>query len=472
MKERAGRLLGVLRVVWPWALIAVVALLAWEELKGVDLARVRELVHGTRPGALALVGAATALNFAIAGFYDVFALGARSEPPATTARWKNGVLSFAWSNFLTIGPLAGPALRLWLYKPTGASRGSIARGIGRIAAAFVISLALFLGAAVVPLPSGLDGVAARAALAAILCGAAAAIASRGRRTAWLPLAAIAWADWMSGWLVFDLAVRSQLPDVVPLDTFSTFVLGQLVGVASFIPGGLGSADLVWGTRLSAAAGASDHVTAALVLYRAIYYAAPFAVAGLVLAGRALATKRKTAKVVRTGLASYTSVCGALLLVSAASPALTARVQALESAVPLALVELSHAASVVLGFLLLVLSRGLARGYRSSHRLAIALFLAAALTTFLKGLDYEEALLALAAAGLLVVFRSAFSRSGRLHPSLEFVVSAGVAAVIVFAAVGIGSYDAWPGVPEAFARFEFMAHAERFVRGLVVLAASG
>jgi phosphatidylglycerol lysyltransferase len=472
MKERAGRLLGVLRVAWPWALLAVVALLAWEELKEVDLARVRTLVHDTRPGALLLIVVATAVNVAIAGFYDVFAMGPRSEPPPAVTRWKHGALSFTWSNFLTIGPLAGPALRLWLYRPTGATRGRVARGIARIAGAFVTSLALFLLSAIVPLPPALHGVGPRAVLAALLCAGAAAIASRRRRTAWLPLAAVAWADWMSAWLVFDVAMRSQVAEVGASDTFSTFVLGQVVGVASFIPGGLGSADLVWATRLSAAAGARDQVTAALVLYRAIYYAVPFAVAGLVLAGRALATKQKTAKVVRTGLASYTFLCGAVLLVSAASPALTARAQALESAVPLAIVELSHVASIVLGFLLLVLSRGLARGYRSSHRLAIALFLAAALATFLKGLDYEEALLALAAAGLLVLFRTAFGREGRLHPSLEFVVSAGVAAVIVFAAVGIGSYEAWPGVPEAFQKFEVMAHAERFVRGLVVLAASG
>jgi phosphatidylglycerol lysyltransferase len=468
----AARLLGVLRVAWPWALLAVVALFGWKELKEVDLARVRELVHETRPGSLLVIVLATGLNLVIAGSYDVVAMGSRSEPPPSAERWRNGALAFAWSNFLTIGPLAGPALRLWLYRPTGASRDRIARGIGRIVAAFATSLALFLAAAFVPLPAGIDGLAARGLLGAALCAATAALIGGRRRTAWLPLAAIAWADWMSGWLVFDLAVRSQVPAIERLETFSTFVLGQAVGVASFVPGGLGSADLVWGTRLATAAGARDHVTAALVLYRAIYYAAPFVAAGLVLAGRALAAKRKTARLVRTGLASYTFVCGIVLLVSAASPALTARAHALASAVPLAIVELSHAASVVLGFLLLVLSRGLARGYRSSHRLAIALFLGAALATFLKGLDYEEALLALAAAGLLVAARAAFRREGRLHPSLEFVVSAGVAAVIVFAAVGIGSYESWPGLPEAFRRFDLMAHAERFVRGLVLLAASG
>jgi phosphatidylglycerol lysyltransferase len=34
---------------------------------------------------------------------------------------------------------------------------------------------------------------------------------------------------------------------------------------------------------------------------------------------------------------------------------------------------------------------------------------------------------------------------------------------------LGSYDAWPDVPTAFSRFAFLAHEERFVRGLVVLA---
>jgi phosphatidylglycerol lysyltransferase len=469
-----NRLLGALRVAWPWLLLAAVGVLAWTQLKEVDLGRVRELVHETPAAALLIVMAATAANVVIAGFYDVVALGTRSETPAPGVRWRIGALSFAWSNFLTIGPLAGPALRLWLYAPTGAPRGRVARALARIAAGFSASLALFGIAAFAPLPPSLDRLAVRAALAAGLCALAAFAAARaGRRPGpWLPLAAVAWADWMSGWLVFDLSVRSQLPGIARLDTLSTFVLGQLVGLASFIPGGLGSADLVWGSRLSGGAGAHDHVTAALVLYRVIYYVFPFAVAGLVLAGRAVAGKRKTSAVARTALATYTFGCGAVLLISAASPSLTVRSELLESAVPLAVVELSHAVSVVLGFLLLVLSRGLARGYRSSQRLAIALFVAAALTTFLKGLDYEEALLALAAAALLVVFRGAFSRAGRLHPSLEFLAAAGVGAVLVFAAVGIGSYDAWPGLTASFGRFEFVAHAERFVRGLVVLVSSG
>src|SRR5207247_2120361 len=133
------------------------------------------------------------------------------------------------------------------------------------------------------------------------------------------------------------------------------------------------------------------------------------------------------------LASYAFLCGAVLLASAASPALRERSLLLEKTLPLSLVEVSHGSSVVLGFMMILISRGLARGYRSSLRLSIGIFLAAAITTFLKGLDYEEAILALIAAMLLIVFRSAFTRDGRLHPSIEFVVSVGLAAVLLFAA---------------------------------------
>jgi phosphatidylglycerol lysyltransferase len=222
--------------------------------------------------------------------------------------------------------------------------------------------------------------------------------------------------------------------------------------------------------LSAIAGNHDSIAAALVLYRSIYYVLPFLFASLVLAGRLVSAGRRTALAVRTGLASYTFLCGAVLLASAASPSLADRSKLLQETVPLILVEISHGTSIALGFLLIVMSRGLARGYRSSHRITVALFLAAALTTFLKGLDYEEAMLALAAVVLLLIFRAVFEREGRLHPSLEFVASAGLAAVLLFSAVGLGSYDAWPGLPAAFSRFAFLSHEERFVRGLVVLAA--
>jgi len=180
------------------------------------------------------------------------------------------------------------------------------------------------------------------------------------------------------------------------------------------------------------------------------------------------TGRRTGAFLRTAVASYTFFCGAILLASAASPALTERADFLRRTVPLAIVEVSHGVSIMLGFLLLVISRGLARGYRSSHRVALGLFLAGALTTFLKGLDFEEALLSLVAVAMLLIIHRAFHRSGRLQPPAEFLFSVGAFAIVLFTAVGYGSLPALPGISAAFSHFGHLAHGAMFLRGLLAL----
>jgi phosphatidylglycerol lysyltransferase len=477
---RAIRALPALRVLWPWLLLAVVAVFGWRELRQVDLLAVRGLLRATDAAVVALLVAATAVNLAIAGFYDVAALGERSLPPPPARRWSVGVVAFAWSNFLTVGPLAGPALRLWLYGPLGVSTERARRALLSILAAFTTGLCLWCGVVMLPLPLVVAGPVARFVLAASLSAVVAVLAARvnlfwgpeapgARLKTALALAAVAAFDWLVAWAVFHVAVRSQVEGIDAFASMKIFFVGQLVGLVSLVPGGFGSADVVWGARLATLTGNHDRIAAALLLYRFVYYAIPFLFASVVLAGKLVSTGRRTATAVRTALASYAFFCGAVLLASAASPSLADRSKLLQETVPLALVELSHGASILLGFVLILISRGLARGYRSSHRLSVAIFLAAALTTFTKGLDYEEALLALGAAVLLILFRAGFTRDGRLHPSVEFVVSAGLAAILLFGAVGLGSYDAWPDLGTAFSRFAFLAHEERFVRGLVVLA---
>jgi phosphatidylglycerol lysyltransferase len=477
---RAIRALSALRVLWPWLLLTIVAVFGWRELRQVDFVTVRGLLRTTDAFVVALLVAATAANLALAGFYDVAALGERSLPPPPAARWSVGVVAFAWSNFLTVGPLAGPALRLWLYGPLGVSTARARRSLVSILAAFTTGLCLWCCVVTLPLPLVLGGPLERFVLAAALGAAAAFLATRvnvlwGRETSGsrlktaLALTAVGVLDWLLAWVVFQVAVRSQVEGIDTLTSMKIFFVGQLVGLISLVPGGFGSADVVWGARLATLTGNHDRIAAALLLYRAVYYALPFLFASLVFAGRLVSTGRRTASAVRTVLASYAFFCGAVLLASAASPSLADRSKLLQETVPLALVEISHGASILLGFILILISRGLARGYRSSHRLSVAIFLAAALTTFIKGFDYEEALLALGAAVLLILFRGGFTREGRLHPSVEFVVSAGLVAVLLFGAVGLGSYDAWPDLGTAFSRFAFLAHEERFVRGLVVLA---
>src|SRR5262249_18306761 len=138
-------------------------------------------------------------------------------------------------------------------------------------------------------------------------------------------------------------------------SLSSFFIGQLIGLATFVPGGLGSADAFWLVTLGSTAG-HDHVLAALLLYPCIYYVFPWAFATRALAGRLVRTGRRTGAFLRAAIAAYIFLCGAVLLASAATPALAARIGFLKRWAPLAVVEVSHGVSVVLGFLLLVISR--------------------------------------------------------------------------------------------------------------------
>jgi len=475
-------ILARLQPFWPWIVLAALSWLGWHELRQIELATVRSIIHETDPDLILTLLAATCLNLIVFGLYDVAALGSTSRSPRPGARWSVGVVSFAWSNFLTVGPLAGPALRLWLYKPLGVDSLRARSALAAILLAFSFVLLALCGAVSLPLPLTVDGPAARLVLAVPFVALAAVALAALRR---LPIApaslrrwdgsviamiAVATVDWTLAWLVFHLAMNETLGGVSIGVSLSAFFLGQLIGLASFIPGGLGSADTYWVISLTQAGASKDRVVAALLLYRAIYYVLPWAFATLILAGRLVRTGRRTGAFLRTAMASYTFLCGAVLLASAATPALAERARFLTRTVPLALIDVSYGLSIALGFMLLVASRGLARGYRSSHRVALALFLAGALTTFLKGFDFEEALFSLSAAALLLVFQQSFTKKGGLRPPVEFTVSVGLFAVVFFGAIGYGSLSELPHTSPHLQRLEYQPHEERFLKGLFGLSA--
>jgi phosphatidylglycerol lysyltransferase len=469
-----------LRPVWPWLVFALVALVGWSEVRRVDLLEVRGILKDTPASLTLMLLLFTGLNLSLAGLYDVTALGPLRRSPRPTSRWGVGIVTFAWSNFLTLGPLAGPALRLWLYRPLGVEGKRARSALSSIVAAFSMGLLGWCAAALVPLPAALDSFFSRMALGVAATAAVGGALSILPRLPLLPgsfrqwegnpylLALVASADWLLAWVVFHLALFGIHGGVEMGLSLRSFFLGQVVGLLSLIPGGLGSADAAWILSLGKSAGGHDKLLASLLLYRFVYYLLPWAFATLFLAGRRMRAGRRTKILARLAISSYAFLCGVVLLASAATPSISGRMVILRR-LPLAVVEISHWASVLLGFLMLVVSRGLRRGYRSSHRVALSLFLAGALTTFLKGLDFEEAAVALGAAAFLLIFHRFFEHAGRLRPPLEFMVSIGLFAVVLFVAVGFGSFNV-PGLEAAFGRFGETAQAERFLRGLILLVA--
>ena len=470
------RLLASLGRFWPFLLLAGIAFLGWEDLRRLDLAAVRAALHLLEPRWLLVAAGLTLLNLALFGLYDLVALKGTPVPPS--ARWRLGALAFAWSNFLTLGPLAGPAIRIWLYAPYGLEAGALRGAVIATMIAFAAALgAILLCVGLLP---PLPALAAAAALLALVAFGLGRLEKRGLVPGWLRRGAGAWrallgvafADWIVAALAF-VATLDACPDRLPLgDALRGFFNGQAVGVLSLMPGGIGSADAFWLLRLPLP---QATLAAALVSYRIIYYVAPWLIACLVLLARGAKTGARWLSPVPAVLGLLVAWAGTVMLVSTASPAIEHRLRTLENWVPIGVVEASHLFGALSGVGLLFLARGVLRGYREAHRLTVVLLLAAAIAAGLKGLDYEEAAILLALAAIVASQSAQFRRSGRAPwVGWTAILLVGL-AIGIYAAVGFGSFAASAYENAHWGRFGFGPHADqvaRFLRGLALLALAG
>ncbi len=454
---------------WGFALFGIVLALSWHTLRGVHTHEVRAVLRTLDPGWLAAAAAITVLNITIMGLYDVLAF--RHTRARPSERWKFGALAFCWTNFLTLGPVAGPAIRLWLYRRRVSDLSELHAGIVSIVIAFTSGLAGWTMAAwIVSRAGGGVGVLAAVALALVVISAwfGRVIAQRTERFAGpasaadrtLALAVVGWLDWLLAMAAFVACLNATGSTAPLLSLADTFFYGQVIGLASLVPGGFGSSDAYWIARLPFAQSVN---AAGLAAYRFIYYVGPWCIASLVLLSWATRQSSRRVDVARRIIASLVGGGGVLIILSSASPALHARLILLEQYVPLPLVEAGQVAAALAGLLLLVLARGLARGYRGAYRTTVALLLLAAFASLLKGLDWEEALV-LGGIGLAASLQSAlFDRASR-GDWLEWAdLGLAFTALMVFLIFGTVSHHLSASALERWTNIGYRLQGARFLR---------
>ena len=187
------------------------------------------------------------------------------------------------------------------------------------------------------------------------------------------------------WIIAAAVLYILLPDSLPL-TFGRFLgiflLAQIAGVASNVPGGIGIFEAIILVFLAPFFSASA-ILGALVAFRVIYYLLPLLVAILLLATHEIVEKRegvvkawrifgRWAPGIAPQLLAFTTfIGGAVLLFSGATPTLPGRIGFLRRVVPLPIVELSHFFGSIAGAALLLLARGLQRRLDAAYQLTVA-----------------------------------------------------------------------------------------------------
>lgn len=444
----------------------------------------------------------TVLCYAILFWYDWLALRYAGHPLKFLPTAFTSFVAYTMSQSLGLSALTGASIRFRYWSAWGLTSGEIARGVAFTTVTF------WLGAL------GVGGVATLLAarhsrqgtlwallppyLAVVLLLPIALyllwVIRRGpplkigRLTLERPSPTqaigqivVASLDWtLAGLVLFVLL--PQAPSLTPAIALSAFLVAQIAGLVSHVPGGIGVFESAMLVTLSKYA-PIPAIAAGLIAYRLVYYLFPLAAGLSTLAGYELFRQRVAlqragralGRVVPAAAPYWLSgaifVAGVVLLVSGSTPSVHARLRWLIAFLPLAVIEVSHFAASVIGVVLLLVANGVRRRLDAAWHIAVALLALGVLTSLLKGGDWEEGLLLSVVLVALLPARRHFYRRAALigEPLSRGWLGAVLLAVMGSIWLGYFSYQHVDYSTDLWWHFALAADAPRFLRATVGVA---
>lgn len=228
------------------------------------------------------------------------------------------------------------------------------------------------------------------------------------------LVAISFLEWVAAFLFFryiTLIYGFEVDFAVILGIYS---IAAIAGIMSFLPGGIGSFDLIALIGLQHAGMETSSVLAVLILFRIFFFFIPAFVGVFFLIinlsmdrNEKLFTYSYITKVglfnnvikyyktysdfINVLLSILVFMGGLVLLASAIKPGIEERIALISQYLPYSVLNFCQIVSIVIGFLLCVLSVEILYKVKRSYTLAVWLLAIGGIFTFLKGLDFEESL---------------------------------------------------------------------------------
>jgi phosphatidylglycerol lysyltransferase len=486
-------------------LFAAALWLLHSELRNYHLRDILNALESIPAGRLGAAVGLTVLSYAVMAGYDVLALHYIRQPLPFSKVSLASFISYAFSNNIGMSMIAGASVRYRLYSAWGLSALQITQVVAFCTLTlwlgfFTIGGAVFL---IEPLtiPAAIHlPLASLRTLGIVMLTVVLAygILTAAKKTAikihhWeiqLPSARlfvsqliIAALDWILASLVLFVLLAPGTAMSYP-EFLAVYLLAQLAGLVSQVPGGLGVFETVIVLMLSARLPANQ-IFGAVLGYRALYYWLPLITAALLLGLQEILRKQErlgifvrlferwVSPMVPQVFAFAAFIGGAILLFSGTTPVVEPRIVFLKKLIPLPFLELSHFIGSVAGMGLLLLGRGLQRRLDVAYHLTIGLLVAGIVASMAKGFDYEEAVVLFLILVAIWPTRRHFYRKASLF-SQPF--NAGwIAAIFIILGgsvwLGFYSYRHVEYADSLWWRFAFSSDASRFLRatvGVVVL----
>ncbi|WP_138753116.1 bifunctional lysylphosphatidylglycerol flippase/synthetase MprF [Paenibacillus sinopodophylli] len=266
-------------------------------------------------------------------------------------------------------------------------------------------------------------------------------------------------EWLFAGLAFWLIGHTILDSLSLQQALGIYTMAAIAGIVSMAPGGIGGFDIIAILGLQLLGYPPEKCAVVLVLFRLLYYIIPWLI-GLIMAAFEIPFQRKrldqgelsmldrafnvwqtiwgwprqlgfVGEIGAWSLGKLVFAAGVILLLSAATPGMLYRIHYMEQLLSLPLMRLSHQLSVIIGIMLIVLSRGISLRVKRAYYWTLVLLCAGAIFTLAKGFDYEEAIYLLIVALLLWVSRHRFYRLGMPLGRYNILGGALVTIVIVY-----------------------------------------
>lgn len=232
-------------------------------------------------------------------------------------------------------------------------------------------------------------------------------------------------EWTLAYSLFLILIRHFDNTINLFTVFGIYTLASIAGIISMLPGGVGSFDLVILLGLQHYGLDTESILASLLLFRIFYYIVPLLIGVILTLVVQSQNKDSEFKILEMKkfkkFISWTSgitnlllsilvfLSGMVLLISALTPGLVERIKIAERLLSFPILNLSRKLSIAIGILLIYVSKDIRMKVKRAYKFVWWMLILGAIFTFLKGLDYEEAIFLSIVLILLRMSKTSFHR---------------------------------------------------------------
>ncbi|HVI42894.1 MAG TPA: bifunctional lysylphosphatidylglycerol flippase/synthetase MprF, partial [Anaerovoracaceae bacterium] len=256
----------------------------------------------------------------------------------------------------------------------------------------------------------------------------------------LELLAVSILEWGLACALFYTLAFYFHRDLSFINIMSVFAIASIAGILSFLPGGVGSFDLIAIIGLQLIGLTPNEALVVVIMYRVFYYIIPSGTAIVIFSLQVLKRTEQKGYVIKsdvygqfvaTLMAIVVVTCGMLLLISALTPSLISRSRLITNMESAVFLHYSRSISIAIGFMLLFTAKEVFLRVKRAYHVTMILLLLGGIFTFIKGLDIEELLFILIAMGVMRLSKTNFYRKSILiKPSHLIAAGVGVFALLI------------------------------------------